>query len=127
MRRLPLVLAGLSAAAVMAYVATVVLRPGDVAPPRSNEPPPAPSRTATPAAPPTPFPPDGKTFLGLQTAAGVPLQCDEGADFMTFRVGLFGLEKWQNVDRTVAQLAEALDRIGLGAAPAKAQPQPATA
>ncbi|HSH92120.1 MAG TPA: alanine--glyoxylate aminotransferase family protein, partial [Ramlibacter sp.] len=64
---------------------------------------------------------------GLQTAAGVPLQCDEGADFMTFRVGLFGLEKWQNVDRTVAQLAEALDRIGLGAAPAKAQPQPATA
>ena len=70
-----------------------------------------------------------KKFLaeGLQTAAGVPLQCDEGADFMTFRIGLFGLEKWQNVDRTVAQLAEALDHIGLGAAPAKAQPQPATA
>ena len=37
----------------------------------------------------------GKTFLalGLQTAAGVPLQCDEGADFKTFRIGLFGLEK----------------------------------
>jgi aspartate aminotransferase-like enzyme len=56
---------------------------------------------------------------GLQTAAGVPLQCDEGADFMSFRVGLFGLEKWHHVDRTVAQLAEALDRIGLPAAPAR--------
>jgi len=48
---------------------------------------------------------------GLQTAAGVPLQCDEPADFMTFRIGLFGLEKWHNVDRTVGQLAAALDRI----------------
>ncbi|MDQ6880924.1 MAG: aminotransferase class V-fold PLP-dependent enzyme, partial [Pseudomonadota bacterium] len=50
---------------------------------------------------------------GLQTAAGVPLQCDEGADFATFRVGLFGLEKWHHVDRTVAQLAAALDHMGL--------------
>jgi aspartate aminotransferase-like enzyme len=64
---------------------------------------------------------------GLQTAAGVPLQCDEGPDFMSFRVGLFGLEKWHHVDRTVAQLAAALDHIGLGAASAKAQAQPATA
>ena len=64
---------------------------------------------------------------GLQTAAGVPLQCDEGPDFMTFRVGLFGLEKWHHVDRTVAHLAAALDRIGLGApAPAK-KAQAATA
>ena len=57
----------------------------------------------------------GKKFLdeGLQTAAGVPLQCDEGADFKTFRVGLFGLEKWHNVDRTVANLAGALDRLGV--------------
>ena len=57
----------------------------------------------------------GRKFLdqGLQTAAGVPLQCDEGADFMTFRVGLFGLEKWHQVERTVRQLAQALDRIGL--------------
>jgi len=51
---------------------------------------------------------------GLQTAAGVPLQCDEPADFMSFRVGLFGLEKWHNVDRTVGQLAAALDRLGIG-------------
>lgn len=63
----------------------------------------------------------GKKFLneGLQTAAGVPLQCDEGADFKTFRIGLFGLDKWHNVDRTVRSLQEALDRLGVKA-PAKA-------
>jgi len=63
----------------------------------------------------------GKKFLdeGLQTAAGVPLQCDEGSDFKTFRVGLFGLDKWHHVDRTVQSLAQALDRIGVHA-PAKA-------
>jgi aspartate aminotransferase-like enzyme len=53
--------------------------------------------------------------LGLQTAAGVPLQCDEPADFSTFRVGLFGLEKLHNADRTVAHLAAALDALGLTA------------
>jgi aspartate aminotransferase-like enzyme len=53
--------------------------------------------------------------LGLQTAAGVPLQCDEPADFMTFRIGLFGLEKLHNVDRTVGQLADAFDRMGIEA------------
>jgi len=53
--------------------------------------------------------------LGLQTAAGVPLQCDEPADFSTFRIGLFGLEKLHNADRSVAQLATALDAIGLKA------------
>ncbi|MBU3738507.1 MAG: alanine--glyoxylate aminotransferase family protein [Rhodoferax sp.] len=51
--------------------------------------------------------------LGLQTAAGVPLQCDEPADFMTFRVGLFGLEKLHNVGRSVQHLAQALDQMGL--------------
>ena len=58
---------------------------------------------------------NGKKFLaaGLQVAAGVPLQCDEPADFMTFRVGLFGLEKLHNVDRTVASLATALTAVGL--------------
>jgi aspartate aminotransferase-like enzyme len=48
---------------------------------------------------------------GLQTAAGVPLQCDEGADFQSFRVGLFGLDKLHNVDRTVQTLAKALDQV----------------
>jgi aspartate aminotransferase-like enzyme len=64
----------------------------------------------------------GKKFLaaGLQVAAGVPLQCDEPADFMTFRIGLFGLEKLHNVDRTVAHLATALAEVGLReAAPAR--------
>jgi aspartate aminotransferase-like enzyme len=54
-----------------------------------------------------------KTFLGLglQTAAGVPLQCDEGADFRTFRIGLFGLEKLGHIERTVGYLDEALQAI----------------
>ena len=58
----------------------------------------------------------GKSFLGegLQTAAGVPLQCDEPADFKTFRIGLFGLDKLHDADRAVARLDAALGRI-LGA------------
>ena len=63
----------------------------------------------------------GKKFVeaGLQTAAGVPLQCDERPDFRTFRLGLFGLEKLANVDRTVGHLAAALEQI------AKTEAQPA--
>ncbi len=59
---------------------------------------------------------NGKKFLavGLQTAAGVPLQCDEGPDFRTFRIGLFGLEKLHNPERTVANLAQALDSLQAG-------------
>ena len=55
----------------------------------------------------------GKKFAdaGLQIAPGVPLQCDEPEDFKTFRVGLFGLDKLQNVERTVATLANALNGI----------------
>jgi len=55
----------------------------------------------------------GKKFiaLGLQTAAGVPLQCDERPDFRTFRLGLFGLEKLAHVDRTLDHLATALEKI----------------
>ncbi len=49
--------------------------------------------------------------LGLQTAAGVPLQCDEPADYRSFRIGLFGLDKLANVERTVATLKQALDRL----------------
>jgi len=54
-----------------------------------------------------------KKFLaaGLQTAAGVPLQCDEPADFRTFRMGLFGLEKWHNVDRTLGHIRQALGSV----------------
>ena len=55
----------------------------------------------------------GQKFLGLglQVAAGVPLQCDEGADFRTFRIGLFGLDKLHHIERTVRQLDDALNRI----------------
>ena len=49
--------------------------------------------------------------LGLQTAAGVPLQCDEPADFMTFRIGLFGLDKLSNVERTVRNLDTAFSQL----------------
>ncbi len=55
----------------------------------------------------------GKKFaeVGLQIAAGVPLRCDEPEDFTTFRLGLFGLDKLHHVDRTVAALEDALNRI----------------
>lgn len=55
----------------------------------------------------------GKKFaeIGLQIAAGVPLQCDEPEDFQTFRLGLFGLDKLNNIDRTVQKLDKALDQI----------------
>jgi aspartate aminotransferase-like enzyme len=49
--------------------------------------------------------------MGVQIAAGVPLMCDEGDDFKTFRVGLFGLDKLQNVDRTVESLTKSLDSV----------------
>ena len=56
---------------------------------------------------------NSKKFLaaGLQTAAGVPLQCDEGPDFKTFRIGLFGLDKWHDVDSTLAHLRRALNEV----------------
>lgn len=48
---------------------------------------------------------------GMQVAAGVPLMCDEGEHFSTFRIGLFGLDKLQHVDRTVATFEKALDQV----------------
>lgn len=55
----------------------------------------------------------GKKFaeLGMQIAAGVPLQCDEPADFQSFRLGLFGLDKLGNVDRTVGRLDKVLSQV----------------
>ena len=59
---------------------------------------------------------NGKKFagLGLQTAAGVPLMCDEQADFRSFRVGLFGLDKWLDVDKAVGNLQRAVESIERG-------------
>lgn len=48
---------------------------------------------------------------GLQIAAGVPLQCDEGPEYKSFRLGLFGLDKLKDVDAAVARLELALDRV----------------
>ncbi|HAB56753.1 MAG TPA: aminotransferase [Acidimicrobiaceae bacterium] len=48
---------------------------------------------------------------GMQIAGGVPLQVDEGDDFSTFRLGLFGLDKLHNVDRSVASLEAVFDRV----------------
>jgi aspartate aminotransferase-like enzyme len=55
----------------------------------------------------------GKKFMaaGLQIAAGVPLKCNEPADFQTFRIGLFGLDKLMDVDRAVAKLETVLNQI----------------
>ncbi len=54
-----------------------------------------------------------KKFLaaGLQAAAGVPLQCDEPADFRSFRIGLFGLDKWHDVNGTLSHLEAALRAV----------------
>jgi aspartate aminotransferase-like enzyme len=58
-----------------------------------------------------------KAFIeqGVQSASGVPLMCDEPADFRSFRLGLFGLDKWAHVESSVGQLAAALDRLGINA------------
>ena len=57
---------------------------------------------------------NGKKFManGMQIAAGVPLQVDEPADFRSFRLGLFGLDKLQQVERSVASLSAAIAQLG---------------
>ena len=56
---------------------------------------------------------NGSAFAaaGLQIAAGVPLECGESADFQTFRIGLFGMDKLMNIDRTISLLDDALGKI----------------
>ena len=56
---------------------------------------------------------NGSKFVakGVQAASGVPLMCDEPAGFSTFRLGLFGLEKWAHVERTVKMLTDVLDSM----------------
>ena len=49
--------------------------------------------------------------LGMQIAAGVPLQCDEGEDYQSFRIGLFGLDKLKDVEAAVKCLGDAIDQI----------------
>ena len=56
---------------------------------------------------------DGSKFsnIGVQIAAGVPLQCDEGEDYQTFRIGLFGLDKLKDVDSAVKRFEDALKQV----------------
>ena len=56
---------------------------------------------------------NGSAFadVGLQIAAGVPLECGESDDFQTFRIGLFGMDKLMNIDRTVTLLDDALRKV----------------
>jgi aspartate aminotransferase-like enzyme len=58
----------------------------------------------------------GRAFAaaGLQVAAGVPLRCGEGADFSTFRIGLFGLDKLKDIPAATRRLAEALAVVTAG-------------
>ncbi|PRY25018.1 aspartate aminotransferase-like enzyme [Aliiruegeria haliotis] len=55
----------------------------------------------------------GRKFaaLGLQIAAGVPLQCNEPEDFRTFRLGLFGLDKLYDVPGALSRLQAAIDEV----------------
>jgi aspartate aminotransferase-like enzyme len=49
--------------------------------------------------------------MGMQIAAGVPLKCDEGDDYQTFRLGLFGLDKLKDVDAAVDRLEVAFKQL----------------
>ena len=51
------------------------------------------------------------TNVGIQIAAGVPLQCDEGDDYQAFRIGLFGLDKLKDVDAAVKRFEDALKQV----------------
>ncbi|MBT5574133.1 MAG: alanine--glyoxylate aminotransferase family protein [Alphaproteobacteria bacterium] len=55
----------------------------------------------------------GKKFMeaGMQVAAGVPLECGEPEGFSTFRIGLFGLDKLTDIDRTVENLEKTLETV----------------
>ena len=54
-----------------------------------------------------------KKFIaeGVQIAGGVPLKVDEPASYKSFRIGLFGLDKLEDIDRSVALFSEALDKV----------------
>ena len=49
--------------------------------------------------------------MGMQIAAGVPLKCNEGDDYQTFRLGLFGLDKLKDVDAAVGRLEVAFKQL----------------
>lgn len=54
----------------------------------------------------------GRRFAdaGVQIAPGVPLMLDEGEDFRSFRLGLFGLDKLLDPEATLARLELSFDQ-----------------
>ncbi|AKH42755.1 aspartate aminotransferase-like enzyme [Altererythrobacter atlanticus] len=48
---------------------------------------------------------------GVQIAGGVPLMVDEGPDYKSFRIGLFGLDKLKDVPASLSRLSEAFDEV----------------
>jgi len=55
----------------------------------------------------------GRKFaaVGYQIAAGVPLMIEEGPDFKSFRLGLFGLDKLTDVPVTLSRLERAFNSV----------------
>lgn len=55
----------------------------------------------------------GRRFArnGVQIAAGVPLMVDEGPDYRSFRIGLFGLDKLRDVPASLERLEAAFDEV----------------
>lgn len=49
--------------------------------------------------------------VGMQIAAGVPWRIGEPDNLNTFRIGLFGIDKLTNVDKTVNTLENAIDYV----------------
>jgi aspartate aminotransferase-like enzyme len=52
--------------------------------------------------------------IGYQTASGIALKVGEREDYKTFRIGLFGLDKLNNIPATVDSLRQALEQIKQG-------------
>ncbi len=55
----------------------------------------------------------GRAFaaVGMQIAAGVPLEIGEPAGYKSFRIGLFGLDKLLDVDGAVHRFENALEQV----------------
>lgn len=55
----------------------------------------------------------GRAFAaqGMQVAAGVPLELDEGPNYKAFRFGLFGIDKLKDVPAAVARVEDVLEAM----------------
>ena len=48
---------------------------------------------------------------GMQIASGVPLKIGEAEGFSTFRIGLFGLDKWADPQAAAQRFINVLDAL----------------